>query len=78
MPDHSHSQSSPDMPSMAQPQLPSQRMAVQNPFEQDEVEPSETGRVRAPGGTKAAPVSGIEALGVVPANRAKNSGAMTG
>lgn len=80
-PSHGYSKSSPDMSSMAQPQLPSQRIAtattaVQNPFEQDEVEPVGNGRLRPPGAAQ--PALGIEGPGVVPVSRAKFSRAATG
>ncbi len=75
-PSHGYSKSSPDMSSMMQPQLPSQRMGVQNPFEQDEVEPTGTGRIRAPGGTSG--TLGIEGSGVMPSSRTKFSRATTG
>ena len=78
-PSHSFSQTPSNMQSMAQPQLPSQRMAtqtIQNPFEQDEVEPSGTGRVRPPGAAK--PASGLEGVGSESVSRAKFNRAATG
>ena len=72
-PTHGYSQSSPDMSSITQPQLPSQRMQGQNPFEQDEIEPNGTGRLRASGAL------GIsEAGGAVPPSRGKITRATTG
>lgn len=79
MPTHGYSRSSPDMSSITQPQLPSQRMAVQNPFEQDEMEPSGTGRVRAPGGVRSAALpANVETQGVLPAGRVRINRATTG
>ena len=72
---HGYSQSSSDMSMMPQPQLPSQRMAVQNPFELDEVEPTGTGRIKPPGVNAH---SGIESSAMHHPGRAKINRAMTG
>jgi hypothetical protein len=76
-PGHNYSQSSPDMSAISQPQLPSALMArasvAQNPFEQDEVEPMGSGRVRPPGALPSKGALGMEGAGVVAPNRAKFS-----
>jgi hypothetical protein len=73
-PSHGYSQSSPDMASIAQPALPSQRMQAinQNPFEEDEIEPAGTGRIKPP------KVQAVEAHGQITPTRAKFARTATG
>ena len=78
IPSHGYSQSSPDMSAMSRPQLPSQRMAEQNPFEQDELEPAGSGRIRAPEGVRSVQGTTMDGSGVIPPSRAKFNRAFTG
>ncbi|WVF72058.1 hypothetical protein IAT40_006870 [Kwoniella sp. CBS 6097] len=81
-----YSQSSPDMSSIAQqPALPSARMsqlAVSNPFEEDEIEPAGTGRIKPPGNGHNAQKSigslGLEGEGLVQPTRTKFTRSHTG
>ncbi|KAK4686390.1 hypothetical protein P7C73_g3737, partial [Tremellales sp. Uapishka_1] len=77
-PTHHHSQSSPDMASIAQPNLPStqMRLANRNPFEDDEVEPVGSGRVKPPPVGKGS--WGPEGTGTVPSTRQSFNRSMTG
>ncbi|OCF36475.1 hypothetical protein I316_01724 [Kwoniella heveanensis BCC8398] len=85
-PTHGYSQSSPDMSSIAQqPALPSARMsqlAVSNPFEEDEIEPAGTGRIKPPNGHNANNKSigglGLEGDGLVQPTRTKFTRSHTG
>ncbi|WWC60957.1 uncharacterized protein I303_103534 [Kwoniella dejecticola CBS 10117] len=89
-PTHNYSHSSPDMSIMTNPQgqqpaLPSARMsqmAPQNPFEDDEIEPAGTGRIKPPGSGHAPNRSfggtSIESDGFVQPHRAKFGRSQTG
>ncbi|ORY27198.1 hypothetical protein BCR39DRAFT_560141 [Naematelia encephala] len=72
---YTYSQSIPDLVSLGKPQLPSARMAEQNknPFEEDEVEPSGTGRVGPPklAGTTTVTSRGIENTATTQPSRQK-------
>ncbi|WVQ98833.1 hypothetical protein IAU59_005964 [Kwoniella sp. CBS 9459] len=85
-PTHGYSQSSPDMSSIAQqPALPLARMsqlAVSNPFEEDEIEPAGTGRIKPPGSghnaNKSIGALGLEGDGLVQPTRTKFTRSHTG
>ncbi|WRT67268.1 uncharacterized protein IL334_004235 [Kwoniella shivajii] len=85
-PTHHYSQSSPDMSSVSQqPSLPSTRMkemVPQNPFEDDEIEPTGNGRIKPPGSghvpNRSFGGTSLESDGTIQPNRTKFNRSQTG